>query len=62
MEAEYTAANETVMLRNFLTDLEVVASLQSAIKLYCNYSGAVANSKESRATSLISTSSKKHLI
>jgi hypothetical protein len=53
MEAEYVAASEAakeaVWLRNFLFDLEVVPSVQSAITLYCDNSGAVANSKEPRA-------------
>ena len=42
------AAKETVWLKNFLLDLEVVPSVQSAITLYCDNSGAVANAKESR--------------
>ncbi|RVW59323.1 Retrovirus-related Pol polyprotein from transposon TNT 1-94 [Vitis vinifera] len=50
MEAEYVAASEaakeTVWLRNFLLDLGVVPSVQSPITLYCDNSGAVANSKE----------------
>ena len=46
MEAEYIAAKEVVWLKNFLMDLEVVPSAQSAIKLFCDNSGAVANSKE----------------
>ena len=53
MEAEYVAASEAtkevIWLRNFLLHLGVVASAQSAITLYCNNSGAVANSKETRA-------------
>ncbi|RVX02180.1 Retrovirus-related Pol polyprotein from transposon TNT 1-94 [Vitis vinifera] len=50
MEAEYVAASEAakeaVWLRNFLLDLGVVPSVQSPITLYCDNSGAVANSKE----------------
>ena len=53
MEAEYIAtseaAKETVWLKNFLLDLEVVPSAQLAITLYCNNSGAVANAKEPRS-------------
>ena len=53
MEAEYIAASkvakEAVWLKNFLLDLEVVASAQSAITLYCDNSGAVANAKEPRS-------------
>jgi len=53
MEAEYVAASEeakeAVWLRNFLLDLDVVPSLQKTITLYCDNSGAVANSKEPRA-------------
>ena len=53
MEAEYVAASEAakeaVCLRNFLLDLDVVPSLPKSITLYCDNSGAVANSKEPRA-------------
>ncbi|RVW99042.1 Retrovirus-related Pol polyprotein from transposon TNT 1-94 [Vitis vinifera] len=53
MEAEYVvaseAAKEAVLLRNFLLDLGVVPSVQSPITLYCDNSGAVANSKEPRS-------------
>ena len=53
MEAEYIAASEvakeTVWLKNFLLDLGVVPSVQSAITLYCDNSGAVENSKEPRS-------------
>lgn len=53
MEAEYVAASEAakeaVWLRNFLLDLDVVPNLPKAITLYCDNSGAVANSKEPRA-------------
>ena len=52
MEAEYIAASEAakeaVWLKNFLLDLRVVPSAQSAITLYCDNSGAVANSREPR--------------
>ncbi|RVW39978.1 Retrovirus-related Pol polyprotein from transposon TNT 1-94 [Vitis vinifera] len=43
------AAKEAVLLRNFLLDLGVVPSVQSPITLYCDNSGAVANSKEPRS-------------
>ena len=36
-------------LKNFLMDLEVVPTTQSAITLYCDNSGAVANAKEPRS-------------
>ena len=53
MEAEYIAASEAakeaVWLKNFLSDLEVVADMDKPITLYCNNSGAVANSKEPRS-------------
>ena len=53
MEAEYIAAfeaaKEAVWPKNFLLDLGVVPSAQSAITLYCDNSGAVANAKELRS-------------
>ena len=53
MEAKYIAASkaakEAVWLNNFLMDLEVVPTAQSAITLYCDSSGAVANAKEPRS-------------
>ena len=49
MEAKYIAAKEAVWLKNFLMDLEVVAFEHSAITLYYDNSGAVANSKEPRS-------------
>ena len=53
MEAEYIAASEAakevVWLKNFLMDLEVVPFERPAIILYCDNSGAVANSKEPRS-------------
>ena len=42
------AAREAVWLINFLLDLGVVPSMQLPITLYCDNSGAVANSKEPR--------------
>ena len=51
MEAEYVAAceaaKEAVWLRKFLIDLKVVSD--AAQTLYCDNSGAVANSKELRS-------------
>ncbi|WBP92221.1 reverse transcriptase domain-containing protein [Kitasatospora cathayae] len=53
MEAEYVAAceaaKEGVWLRKFLTDLEVVPDMDKPITLFCDNSGAVANSKEPRS-------------
>ena len=53
MEAEYIVASEAtkeaVWLKNFLMDLEVVPTAQSAITLHCDNSGAIANAKESRS-------------
>ena len=53
MEAEYIAASEAtkeaVWLKKILLDLGVVPSTQSAITLYCDNSGAVANSKKPRS-------------
>ena len=49
MEVEYIAAseatNEAIWLKNFLLDLGVVPSAQSAITLYCNNSEAAANQR-----------------
>ena len=51
MEAEYIAtseaAKETVWLKNFLSDMEVVLNMDKPIIFYCDNSGAVANSRES---------------
>ncbi|KAJ9542203.1 hypothetical protein OSB04_028709 [Centaurea solstitialis] len=51
-EAEYIAtsdaAKEAVWLRNFLSDLRVVASVSRPIDIFCDNSGAVAQSKEPR--------------
>ena len=53
MEAEYIAAceaaKEAVWLRKFYTDLEVVPDMVKPLVLYCDNSGAVANSKEPRS-------------
>ncbi|KAJ9544601.1 hypothetical protein OSB04_024308 [Centaurea solstitialis] len=51
-EAEYIAASdaakEAVWLRNFLSDLRVVASVCRPIDIFCDNSGAVAQAKEPR--------------
>ena len=53
MEAKYGAACEVakvaVWLYNFLMDLQVVLKVQEPMKLYCDNSGAVANSKEPKS-------------
>ena len=53
MEVEYIAAceatKEAVWLKKFITDLEVVLNMDKPIVLYCDNSGAVANSKEPRS-------------
>ena len=53
MEAEYIAAckeaKEWVWLKKFYTDLEVVPNMEKPLVLYCDNSGAVANSKEPRS-------------
>jgi hypothetical protein len=50
MEVEYVAAceaiKEAVWLRKFLADLGVLRIEQSPITLFCDNSGAVAQSKE----------------
>ena len=50
MEVEYIAASEAskeaVWLKNLLSDMEVVPSMDKPITLYCDNSGAVANSRE----------------
>ena len=52
IEVEYVAAceaaKEAIWLRKFLTDLEVVPNMHLPITLYCDNSGAVANSREPR--------------
>ncbi|KAJ9547558.1 hypothetical protein OSB04_020101 [Centaurea solstitialis] len=51
-EAEYIAASdaakEAVWLRNFLSDLRVVASISRPIDIFCDNSGAVVQAKEPR--------------
>ncbi|TYK04944.1 retrovirus-related pol polyprotein from transposon tnt 1-94 [Cucumis melo var. makuwa] len=52
MEAKYIAAckvaKEAIWLRKFLTNLEVVPNMHLSITLYCDNSGAIANSRELR--------------
>ena len=52
MEVEYVdafeASKEAVWLRKFLKYLEVVPNVNEPMTLYCDSSGAVANSKEHR--------------
>ena len=43
------AVKEAVWLRNFLRDLEVNSNLEKPMVVYCDNSGAVANSKEPRS-------------
>ncbi|KAJ9556852.1 hypothetical protein OSB04_011466 [Centaurea solstitialis] len=51
-EAEYIAASdaakEAVWLRNFLSDLRVIASISRPIDIFCDNSGSVAQAKEPR--------------
>ncbi|KAJ9539519.1 hypothetical protein OSB04_032252 [Centaurea solstitialis] len=51
-QSEYIAASdaakEAVWLRNFLSDLRVVASISRPIDIFCDNSGAVAQAKEPR--------------
>ena len=53
MEAEYIvaceAAKEAVWLKKFIVDLEVVPNMDKPIVLFCDNSGAMANSKEPRS-------------
>ena len=53
MEGEYVtaceAARESVWLRKFLTDLKIVPNMHLPITLYCDNTGAIANSKEPRS-------------
>ena len=53
MEAEYTAAceaaKESVWLKKFYTDLEVVPDMEKPLVLYCDNSEVVANFKELRS-------------
>ncbi|KAJ9566613.1 hypothetical protein OSB04_002579 [Centaurea solstitialis] len=51
-EAEYIAASdatkEAAWLRNFITDLRVLASISRPVDIYCDNSGAVPQAKEPR--------------
>ena len=53
MEAEYIgaceAAKESVWIKKFYTDMEVVPNIEKPLILYSDNSGAVANSKEPRS-------------
>jgi hypothetical protein len=53
MEAEYIAASEAakeaVWIKYFVSELGVVPSASSPMDLYCNNSGAIAQTKEPRA-------------
>ena len=53
MEAKYIAAceaaKESVWLKKFYTNLEVVPNMEKPLVLYCDNSGAVENSKELRS-------------
>ena len=52
-EAEYivvsNAAKEVVLLKNFITNFRVVASISKPINVFCDNMGALAQSKEPRA-------------
>ncbi|KAK8957861.1 hypothetical protein KSP39_PZI000571 [Platanthera zijinensis] len=52
-EAEYLAAGEAakegVWMKEFLTELEVVPSISGPVDLYCDNTGAIAQSKEPRS-------------
>ena len=52
-EAEYIAASdaakEAVWLRKFITELGVAPSLDGSVLLYCDSTGAIAQTKESKA-------------
>ena len=47
--AAYEAAKEAVWLKKFLVSLEIVPDADKPMALYCDNSGAVANSKEPRS-------------
>ena len=52
MEAEYVATSdaskEAVWLHKFLMDLEKIPSVEKPLRLYCDNSAAIANTKEPR--------------
>ena len=66
MEAEYVAASEAVKehvwLHNFLRDLEVIPNLEQPMIVYCDDSGVVLNSKETRSHDRIRSSTNLCLI
>ncbi|CAN4113698.1 unnamed protein product [Withania somnifera] len=67
MEGEYVAAceeaKEAVWPRNFPKDLKVVLAIEAPLMIYCDNSGAVANSKELRShKKAIHIEQKYHLI
>ena len=53
METEYIAAceaaKESIWLKKFYTYLEIIPNMEKPLVLYCDNSGAVANSKEPRS-------------
>ncbi|KAA3477952.1 gag/pol protein [Gossypium australe] len=53
MEVEYVAASEAtkeaIWIRKFLTELEVIPSMEKAITLYCDNNVAIANTEEMRS-------------
>ncbi|CAN4101643.1 unnamed protein product [Withania somnifera] len=53
MKAEHVAASEAakeaLWMRNFTKDLKVVPAIEAPFMIYCDNSGAVANSKEPRS-------------
>jgi hypothetical protein len=53
MEAKYNAtseaAKEAIWIRNFVSGLGVVPSASSPMDLYCDNSGVIAQTKESRS-------------
>ena len=52
-EAEYLAtsdaAKDTVWIKKFITDLEVVPSITNPVDVYCDNNGAIAQAKEPRS-------------
>ncbi|CAN4121880.1 unnamed protein product [Withania somnifera] len=67
MEAEYEAASEAtkevVWLKNFQKDLKVFPMIDAPLTIYCDNSGAVANSKEPRSHKMAKHIKRKyHLI
>ncbi|CAN4094743.1 unnamed protein product [Withania somnifera] len=63
MEAEYIAASEALRSgwpRNFPKDLKVVPAIEASLMIYCDNSGAVANSKEPRSHKRAKHIERKH--